>query len=74
MGQNHTRVKSIMAEADILFMPFQVTDLIQSVNPVKLYEYIYSNKASISVGYDETELLKNIFIYILTLKIYVAYR
>jgi hypothetical protein len=51
MGQNHTKeIKSIMAEADILFMPFQVTDLIQSVNPVKLYEYIYSNKASISVG------------------------
>jgi hypothetical protein len=28
-------IKSIMAEADILFMPFQVTDLIQSVvNPL----------------------------------------
>jgi hypothetical protein len=45
-------------------MPFQVTDLIQSVNPVKLYEYIYSNKASISVRYDETELLKKIYLFI----------
>jgi teichuronic acid biosynthesis glycosyltransferase TuaH len=60
----HKEIKSIMAEADILFMPFQVTDLIQSVNPVKLYEYIYSNKASISVRYDETELFeKYIYLY-----------
>jgi glycosyltransferase involved in cell wall biosynthesis len=54
----HKEIKSIMAEADILLMPFQVTDLIRSVNPVKLYEYIYSNKASISVRYDETELFE----------------
>lgn len=60
----HKEIKSIMAEADILFMPFQVTDLIQSVNPVKLYEYIYSNKASISVRYDETELFeKYVYLY-----------
>lgn len=60
----HKEIKLIMAEADILFMPFQVTDLIQSVNPVKLYEYIYSNKASISVRYDETELFeKYIYLY-----------
>jgi teichuronic acid biosynthesis glycosyltransferase TuaH len=60
----HKEIKSIMADADILLMPFQVTDLIRSVNPVKLYEYIYSNKASISVRYDETELFeKYVYLY-----------
>lgn len=60
----HKEIKSIMAEADILLMPFQVTDLIRSVNPVKLYEYIYSNKASIAVRYDETELFeKYVYLY-----------
>jgi teichuronic acid biosynthesis glycosyltransferase TuaH len=60
----HKEIKSIMAAADILLMPFQVTDLIRSVNPVKLYEYIYSNKASISVRYDETELFeKYVYLY-----------
>jgi hypothetical protein len=60
----HKEIKSIMAEANILFMPFQVTDLIRSVNPVKLYEYIFSNKASISVRYEETELFeKYVYLY-----------
>jgi hypothetical protein len=36
-------------------MPFILSELILSVNPVKLYEYIYSNKPTVSVRYDETE-------------------
>lgn len=54
--QPHVKIKYIMTEADILCMPFVVTDLIKSVNPVKLYEYIYSGKASLSVRYEESEL------------------
>jgi teichuronic acid biosynthesis glycosyltransferase TuaH len=44
-----------MQLADALIMPFEVSDFIQGVNPVKLYEYIYSLKPSIVVAYPETE-------------------
>ena len=38
-----------------LVMPFVVNELIRSVNPVKLYEYIYSGKPVIAARYEETE-------------------
>lgn len=50
---------SIMQAADILIMPFKVTELIKSVNPVKLYEYIYSCKPIITVRYGESEKFKD---------------
>ena len=50
-----SQIFSIMNSADILVMPFQVSELIKSVNPVKLYEYIYSCKPVISVKYGESE-------------------
>lgn len=52
---DHHHVFQVMRQADILIMPFVVNDLIMSVNPVKLYEYIYSGKAVLSVDYPETE-------------------
>ena len=48
-------VFGIMKGADILLMPFKVTPLIKSVNPVKLYEYIYSGKPSLAPLYGESE-------------------
>ncbi|NCC98249.1 MAG: hypothetical protein EOL95_00900 [Bacteroidia bacterium] len=52
--QKHSDVFGIMQCSDALIMPFVVNDLIRSVNPVKLYEYIYSGKPIISVLYGET--------------------
>ena len=40
---------------DALLMPFQVTELIQSVDPIKLYEYIFFNKPIVSVRYAEID-------------------
>jgi hypothetical protein len=51
----HCQVYQVMNQADALFMPFKVDNLILGVNPVKLYEYIYSGKPSFSVRYPETE-------------------
>jgi glycosyltransferase involved in cell wall biosynthesis len=51
----HKYVFAVMERADALVMPFKVNELILSVNPVKLYEYIYSCKPSIAVKYGETE-------------------
>lgn len=48
------KIFSLMHAADILIMPFRVNKLIESVNPVKLYEYIFSCKPIISVKYEET--------------------
>ncbi|WP_300705002.1 hypothetical protein [Bacteroides sp.] len=51
----HDEIWGIMKCADILIMPFQVTPLIESVNPVKLYEYIWSMKPIIATRYKESE-------------------
>jgi len=50
----HSQVFNLMEMADVLVMPFVVTDLVRSVNPVKVYEYIYSGKPSLVVNYSET--------------------
>ena len=50
----HEKIFEIMEESDVLIMPFVLNDLIKSVNPVKLYEYIYSGKPVITIEYGET--------------------
>ena len=55
----HKFVFEVMKYADILIMPFIVTDLIKSVNPVKLYEYIYSGKNIIAPLYEESLKFKD---------------
>ncbi len=52
---NHKEILGIMNNAAGLIMPFVVNDLIESVNPVKLYEYIYSGKPICASRYGETE-------------------
>ena len=60
----HEYVSSIMDLADILVMPFKKNELIKSVNPVKVYEYIYSGKPSIIIKYEETMIFKDyVFLY-----------
>lgn len=55
----HKYVSSILSLSDILIMPFVVNELIESVNPVKLYEYIYSGKPCISPRYGEALPFEN---------------
>ena len=59
----HDKIFSIMQASDILIMPFKITELIKSVNPVKLYEYIYSCKPIITVKYGESEKFSD-FVYL----------
>ena len=40
---------------DILIIPFRITELTLSVDPVKLYEYIFFNKPIICVWYPEVD-------------------
>lgn len=50
---------------DILIMPFTITELVKSVDPVKLYEYIFFNKIIISSYYQELDRFKE-FVYFYT--------
>ena len=52
---SHLNLLTIMEKAKGLFMPFVLNELIESVNPVKLYEYIYSGKPILATKYGETE-------------------
>ena len=54
----HKYVSNILSESDILIMPFVVNELIESVNPVKLYEYIYSGKPCLAPKYGESMQFK----------------
>lgn len=51
----HKLVFPVMERADVLIMPFVLNELILSVNPVKVYEYIFSGKPSLVKRYPETE-------------------
>lgn len=50
----HEELFSVLNHSKVLVMPFVVNELIRSVNPVKLYEYIYSGKPVIAPRYGET--------------------
>lgn len=50
----HDVIFDIMPHAFALVMPFKLTELIKSVNPVKLYEYIYAGVPVIATKYGET--------------------
>lgn len=52
---SHDLVFSVMDQSDALIMPFVLNELILSVNPVKLYEYIYSGKPCLAPRYGESE-------------------
>lgn len=60
----HNAIFQIMSESDILIMPFVVTKLILSVNPVKLYEYIYSGRPCIAPKYPESlKFVEYVYLY-----------
>ncbi|MHA6724021.1 glycosyltransferase [Sphingomonas sp. RS2018] len=54
----HHEVARIMDWADALIMPFRLTELIRSVNPVKVYEYIRAGKPAVVLRYGETEVFE----------------
>lgn len=60
----HKYVFKIMKKSDILIMPFTIDELTLSVNPVKLYEYVYACKPSIATEYGETtQFGKYVYLY-----------
>jgi teichuronic acid biosynthesis glycosyltransferase TuaH len=56
---SHSDIQALVDDFDALLMPFKVTELIRSVDPVKLYEYVFFNKPIVSVKYPEIERFSN---------------
>ena len=56
---NREDIFQLMQNVKGLIMPFKLNELIKSVNPVKLYEYIYMSKPIIATRYSETQLLED---------------
>lgn len=52
---NHNNLNSKVKDFDAFIMPFHLTELVQSVDPVKIYEYIYFNKPIFCLKYNELE-------------------
>lgn len=59
---NHSKLYDVVQDVDCLIMPFKLNELIQSVDPVKLYEYINFNKNIITIYYKEIQRF-NDFVY-----------
>ena len=49
----HGRLQSHIKDYDCLIMPFVVNEIVKSVDPVKLYDYIAFGKCIVSVWYEE---------------------
>lgn len=58
----HSKIYDCIKDMDCLIMPFIVNELIEAVDPVKIYEYINFNKNIIMSKYNEVERFKN-FVY-----------
>ena len=51
----HKDIYSNIKDADALIMPFKLNDIVEAVDPVKLYEYINFNKDILTISYKEIE-------------------
>lgn len=49
----HKYVPSYIEQSDILLLPFKINDVIEYVDPVKMYEYLYLKKPVISSYWNE---------------------
>lgn len=50
---SHDDVRSYIKDADILLLPFKQTELVNYVDPVKMYEYLSFNKPVVSAYWNE---------------------
>ncbi|WP_088548207.1 hypothetical protein [Paenibacillus aquistagni] len=54
----HDLLSEYVQTANALVMPFVLNELVRSVDPVKIYEYIYFNKPILVIDYVEMEKFK----------------
>ncbi|GAV17436.1 putative teichuronic acid biosynthesis glycosyltransferase TuaH [Lacticaseibacillus paracasei] len=56
----YSDVPGYLWESDVLIMPFIVNSTVESVNPVKLYEYLSTGKPVLCVKYGETRQFEKV--------------
>lgn len=61
----HHKLHEAIADVQCLAMPFQLNEIVEAVDPVKLYEYINFNKNILCVKYKEIERFEP-FVYFYT--------
>ncbi|MCH4005427.1 MAG: glycosyltransferase [Lactobacillus crispatus] len=61
----HDKLYKVIKDDIALVMPFKLNKIVESVDPVKLYEYIYFNKNIITIKYPEIDRFKN-YVYFYT--------
>lgn len=52
---SHAQIPQQAAMLDVLVMPFQLNDIVRSVDPVKLYEYLFLKRNILCIRYPEIE-------------------
>ena len=56
----HSLVPRYIEESDVMMMPFLINELIEFVDPVKLYEYLYMKKPVVSSYWGELKQFNNL--------------
>lgn len=51
----HSEAVAAMNQCSVLVLPFRLTDLVQAVDPVKVYEYVATGRPVVAVKYDQLE-------------------
>jgi teichuronic acid biosynthesis glycosyltransferase TuaH len=54
--QSYYKIPELLKCLTVAIMPFEKTELILSVNPVKIYEYLSLGKPVVALRYEETEV------------------
>lgn len=68
----HAQLPEATADFDCLLMPFKVNDVVEWVDPVKLYEYISLGKCIIASKYEEIERFEDYVYFYSTSQEYIG--
>lgn len=59
----HKFVPGTIEQSDVMLLPFIINDLIEDVDPVKVYEYLYMKKPVVSTYWKELDQFKDFTIF-----------
>lgn len=59
----HEKVPSYIEDSDVMIMPFIVNDIIEYVDPVKMYEYLYLKKPVVTTYWKELDQFKEFVLF-----------
>lgn len=68
----HSKLQHFLKDYDCMIMPFIINEIVEAVDPVKLYEYVALGKCIISVYYEELEHFREFAYFYRTEKEYDA--